>query len=99
MHYDVGVIQNMGDDKPQFTIMWSEAMRDVTDDILKNSNDLPIKYPQIYKVIFKDDNSNGVYDLVDDNGETVGQVAQLSQGDKPKFCMIHSMRMKDDTIE
>ncbi len=100
MHYDVGVIENMGDDKPQFAINWSEAMRDVTDEILKNSNDLPVVYPEIYKVRYKDGNSNGIYDLVDDNGDTVGQVAQLSpQGDKPWFNYIHSMRMKDDTIK
>ena len=100
MHYDVGVIEDRGDVKPIFAINWSAAMRDVTDEILNNSNDLPIQYPTTYKVIFKDNNSNGIYDLVDDNGDTVGQVAQLSPlGDKPYFQMIYSMRMKDDTIK
>ena len=50
-------------------------MHDETEEILSSSNDLPIEYPRTYKVILKDGNSNGIYDLVDDNGETVGQVA------------------------
>ncbi len=100
IHYDVGVIEDMDEEKPEYALIWSERMRDVTDDILKNSNDLPVEYPQTYKVIYKNGNSNGVYDLVDDNGETVGQVAKLSpQGDKPYFHYITSMRMKNDTIE
>lgn len=75
-------------------------MHDNTEEILKNSNDLPVEYPRIYEVRYKDGNSNGVYDLVDDNGDTVGQVVKLSpQGDKPKFAWVYSMRMKDDTIE
>ncbi len=96
LHYDVGVIEDMGDDKPYFAIMWNKVMRDVTDDILKNSNDLPIEYPETYQVIFND-NSNGTYDLVDDKGETVGQVAQLTQGDKPWFNYVSTFRMKDVT--
>ena len=99
--YDVGVIENPGDEKPEFAIIWTGQMRDITDDILKNSNDLPIRYPEIYKIRYKDGNpvgnANGVYDLVDENGDTVGQVAQLS-GDKPEFAWIRSFRMKDDTI-
>ncbi len=101
MHYDVGVIENIGDmggdEKPQFAIMWSEVMRDTTDEILKNSNDLPVNYPRAYRIKYNDNNSNGVYDIVDDNGETVGQVTKLSsKGDKPKFVMVFSFRMKDD---
>ena len=100
MHYDVGVIEGMGDDKPYFAIMWNQYMRDVTDDILKNSNDLPIKYPCAYQVIFNDKNSNGTYDLVDGKGEIVGQVANLTQtGDKPIIEFIHSFRMKEVTKE
>ena len=97
MHYDVGVIEGTGDNKPYFAIMWNEQMRDVTDDILKNSNDLPIEYPCAYDVIFNGNNSNGMYDLVDDKGEKVGQVAQLTQGDKPEIMYIRSFRMKDVT--
>ncbi len=98
MHYDVGVIEDMGDEKPQFAIMWNQYMRDDIDDILKNSNDLPIEYPCDYRII--DNGNNGIYDLVDDNGDTVGQVANLTQtGDKPIFVQVWSMRMKDDTIK
>ena len=94
MHYDVGVIENPGDEKPQFAIAWMPNMRDVTDDILKNSNDLPIAYPSTYTIRYKD--GNGVYDLVDDKGEVVGQVANLTQtGDKPWFNCAHTFRMKD----
>ena len=100
MHYDVGVIENPGDEKPQFAIMWNHSMRDNTDEILKNSNGLPVDYPRPYVIKYKNGNSNGVYDIVDDSGETVGQVAKLSpQGDKPKFVMVFSLRMKDDTIK
>ena len=97
MHYDVGVIENPGDDKPYFAIAWNTRMRDDTDTILSNSDDLPVVYPKIYTIKYKNGNSNGVYDLVDENGDTVGQVAQLS-GDKPEFAWIRSFRMKDDTI-
>ncbi len=100
MHYDVGVIENMGNEKPQFAIIWSAQMRDMTEEILKNSNDLPVIYPCVYKIRYKNNNSNGVYDIVDDNGETVGQVTKLSpQGDKPEFVMIYTCRMKDDTVK
>ncbi len=100
MHYDVGVIENMGDEKPQFAIMWSIQMRDDTEEILKNSNGLPIEYPHVYHVKFNDSNSKNVYDLVDDEGETVGQVVKLSpQDDKPYIHYVHSFKMKDDTIK
>ena len=100
MHYDVGVMENMGDEKPQFAIMWNDKMRDETEEILKNSNGLPIDYPNPYLIKYKDGNADGVYDIVDDNGETVGQVAKLSpQGEKPYIQYIYSLRMKDDTIK
>ena len=99
MHYDVGGIENMGDKKPQFAISWNKNMRDDTEEILKNSNGLPVKYPYVYQVKYND-NSNNVYDLVDDKGETVGQVAKLSpQNDKPYIRYIYSFKMKDDTIK
>ncbi len=99
MHYDVGVVENMGDEKPHFAIMWSQGMLDETEEILKNSNNLPVDYPQPYVIRYKDNNTDGVYDIVDDSGETVGQVAKLSpQGDKPYIRYISSCRMKDDTI-
>ncbi len=50
-------------------------MRDDTDTILSSSDNLPVIYPEVYTIRYKDGNSNGIYDLVDDNGETVGQVA------------------------
>ena len=94
-HYDVGVVGGMGDDKPQFAIAWNTKMRDDTDEILKNSGGLPISYPKAYRI--KDIGNNRVYDLVDDQGETVGQVAQLTQqDDKPEFMYIVSLKMKDE---
>ena len=100
MHYDVGIIENMGDEKPQFAITWSKVMRDTTEEVLKNSKDLPVKYPYAYRIKYNDNNSNGVYDIVDDKGEKVGEVANLSsQGDKPEFKMVCSFRMKDDTVK
>ena len=100
MHYDVGVIEDMGDKKPQFAIVWNPVMRDTTDEILKNANGLPVNYPCVYHVRYNDKNSNGVYDLVDDSGETVGQVTKLSpQGEKPYIHYVVSFRMKDDTVK
>ena len=100
MHYDVGIIENMGDEKPQFALMWSNQMRDTTEEILKNSKDLPVHYPCTYTIRYNNNNSKGVYDIVDDSGEKVGQVTKLSpQGDKPYICYVHSFRMKDDTIK
>lgn len=89
-----------GDEKPQFAIVSNRVMRDTTEEILKNSNGLPIDYPNPYLIKYKDGNTDGVYDIVDDNGETVGQVTKLSpQGGKPGFAMVYSLRMKDDTIK
>ena len=99
MHYDVGVIENMGNEKPQFAISWNKNMRDNTEEILKNSDGLPVKYPHVYHVKYND-NTNNVYDLLDDMGETVGQVAKLSpQDDKPYIRFVYSFRMKDETIK
>ncbi len=98
-HYDVGTIENPGDEKPQFSMIWNNSMKDDRDAILNNSDNLPIVYPKIYS-IKDDDNSNNVFNLVDDKGETVGQVMNLLQtGDKPKFMNAHTFRMKDDTVE
>ena len=97
-HYDVGAIEGMGDDKPQFTIVYTLPMRDDTDTILKNSGNLPVEYPCRYLIKDKENNSNNIYNLVDDKGETVGQVMNLSQtGDKPKFVWVSTFRMKDNT--
>ena len=81
-HYDVGTIEAMGDEKPEFAIMWTHEMKDNTDEILKKSGN----------------NSDNIFDIIDDKGETVGQVAKLSPtGDKPEFHCIHSLKIKDDT--
>ena len=114
MHYDVGVIEGTGDEKPEFAIIWTQEMRDDTESFLSNSDNLPIEYPSTYTIRYKHNNSGGgssggsvgnpinnstgVYDLVDDKGEKVGQVAQLS-GDKPWFNYVKTFRMKDDTQE
>ena len=96
-HYDVGAIEGMGDEKPEFAIAWAYVMKDNTDEILKNSGNLPIEYPDPYKII-DNNNKNNVFDIVDDRGETVGQVMNLSQtGDKPEISFICSLKVKDDT--
>ena len=97
-HYDVGTIENIGDEKPYFAIKWNCAMKDNTDEILKNSGNLPVEYPRPYTIIDNGSNFNNIFDIVDDKGKTVGQVINLSQtGDKPEFYYIHSFRMQDDT--
>ena len=99
-HYDVGVIENTGDEKPYFAIAWNRTMRDDTDAILKNSDNLPVVYPAVYSIKDNKDNPNGIFDLVDKDNEPVGQVIKLSpMGDKPNFRCIHSMKLKDDTKE
>ena len=99
-HYDVGAIENMGDEKPQFAIAWNARMKDNTDEILKNSGNLPVVFPDPYLIKYNDSNSNNIYNLVDEKGETVGQVLNLSQtGDKPQFVKIWTLKMKDDTKE
>ncbi len=83
-HYDVGAIEGMGDEKPQFRINWTKKMRDNTDTILNNSDNLPVEYPCNYYII--DNGNNNVFDLVDNKGDKVGQVAKLTPtGDKPKI--------------
>ena len=45
-------------------------------------------------------NSNNVFDLVDNNGDKVGEVVKLAPtGDKPNFRIAWTFRMKDDTKE
>ena len=97
-HYDVGAIDGMGDEKPQFAIIYTQLMRDDTDTILKNSGNLPVVYPRPYTIKDNGNNSNNVFDLVDDNGDKVGEVAKLAPtGDKPKFHAAWTFKMKDDT--
>ena len=99
-HYDVGVIENIGDDKPQFSISWTHKMKDDTDSILNNSDNLPVVYPKIYSIINKDDKQAGVFDLTDDNNIPVGKVVNLSsKDDKPEFAYIYTFKMKDDEKE
>ncbi len=95
-HYDVGAIEGLGDDKPYFAIVYTRPMRDDTDTILKNSGNLPVVYPKIYHII--DNDNNNVFDLVDNTGDKVGEVAKLSPtGDKPRFEWVSTLKMKDDT--
>ncbi len=99
-HYDVGAIEGMGDEKPQFAIAWISAMKDTTDEILKNSGNLPVIYPATYTIKDNGNNSNNIFDLVDDNGDKVGEVAKLAPtGDKLQINFICSFKMKDDTKE
>ena len=99
-HYDVGAIEGMGDEKPEFAIAYTLPMRDNTDEILKNSGNRPVAYPNTYTIKDNGSNSNNIFDLVDDNGEKVGEVAKLSPiGDKPKFAWAKTFRMKDDIKE
>ncbi len=96
-HYDVGAIEGMGDEKPYFAINWTKKMKDDTDTILKNSDNLPVEFPQTY-VIINNNDKNNVFDIADDKGEIVGQVINLSQTkDKPKFEWVKTFKMKDET--
>lgn len=102
MHYDVGVIEGMGNDKPQFAITWTVPMRDDTDEILKNSNNLPVDFPAAYTILNDEKKPvvqvNRVFDLVDDNKDVVAQAIQLTPGDeKLEFVGMHSFLMVDDT--
>ncbi len=99
-HYDVGAIEGMGDDKPQFAIAWNYRMKDNTDEILKNSDNLPVVYPERYLIKDNKNNSNNIFDIVDDKGDKVGEVVKLAPtSDKPKFEYICSFKVKDDTKE
>lgn len=51
----------------------SETTTINTDDILNNSDDLPVEYPYAYVIRYKAD--NGIYDLVDKDNQPVGQVS------------------------
>ena len=96
-HYDVGAIEGMGDEKPYFAINWTKKMKDDTDTILKNSDNMPVEFPQTY-VIINNNDKNNVFDIADDKGEIVGQVINLSQTkDKPKFEWVKTFKMKDET--
>ncbi len=99
MHYDVGVIENMGDKKPYFAMIWTLKMRDDTDLILSNSGNLPVEYPYVYYVIDKDKSGNNrIFNLGDDKKEVVAQVTELTHGDdKLEFVGICSFKMVDDT--
>ena len=97
-HYDIGAIEGMGDEKPYFAIAWNYGMKDTTDEILKNSGNLPVIYPATYTIKDNSNNSNNIFDLVDDNGDKVGEVAKLAPtGDKLQINFICSFKMKDDT--
>ncbi len=98
IHFDVGAVENMSDEKPYFAINWNAQMRDNTDEILNGFDNMPVQYPHIYKII--DKGNNGVLEMVDDNNEPVGQVMELSStGDKPYFKQMWSMRIKNDATE
>ena len=97
-HYDVGVIENPGDKKPQFAINWTHSMKDDTDAILNNSGNLPVVYPQTYLIKYNKNNSDNVFELTDKDNNPVGQVINVAQtGDKPEFRLIWSLKVKDDT--
>ncbi len=97
-HYDVGTIEGRGDEKPYFAINWTYPMKDDTNNILKNSDNLPVEFPCTYLIKDKGNNSHNNFDIVDEKGATVGQVMNLSQtGDKPRFVQVWTFRMKDDT--
>ena len=90
----------MGDDKPQFAIAWNYGMKDNTEEILKNSGSLPVEFPEVYSIKDNGNNANNVFDLVDNNGDKVGEVAKLApSGDKLQINFICSFKMKDDTKE
>ena len=97
-HYDVGVIENTDDEKPQFAMNWTKQMRDNTDAILSSSDNLPVEYPYMYEIINNGNNSDNVFDMVDNNSEKIGEVINLKQtGDKPRFTCVHSFKVVDDT--
>ena len=99
-HYDVGTIENMGDEKPYFAITYTQHMRDDTDTILNNSGNLPVAFPCVYSIKDNGNNTNNVFDMVDDKGDKVGEVIKLAPtGDKPRFVQVHTFNMKDDTKE
>ncbi len=99
-HYDVGAIENYnsdnGDEKPEFSISWTLRMKDDTDSILNSSDNLPIAFPNPYLIKDKK-GQNGVFDLTDSTNNPIAQVTKLSpSGDKPKFQIAWTFKMKDD---
>ncbi len=97
-YYDVGAIENMGDGKPQFAISWNMTMRDDRDAILNDTDNSPVQYPCDYRIIDNQNNSKGIFDLVDNDNKTVGQVKELTMaGDKPEFHIAWTFKMKDDS--
>ncbi len=65
----------MGDEKPEFSINWTASMRDNTDTILNNSDNMPVEFPRRYYIKNNENNSNNIFDLVDNKGDKVGEVA------------------------
>ncbi len=97
-HFDVGVVQNMGDEKPEFAIIWTLPMRDDTDAILQNSDNLPVVFPRVYTIADnnKSDNNN-LFNLVDAHKDVVAQVAKLTPtNDKLKFKQAWTFKMVDN---
>ena len=94
-NYDVGVIENKGDEKPEFAMIWTYPMKDDTDNILNNSDNLPVVYPNTYTI--KDNNLSGLLQIVDNN-KPIANIKELSLTDeKPRFVYIRTFKMKDDT--
>ena len=100
MHYDVGVVENIGDDKPYFAIIWTLPMRDNTEEVLSNSNNLPVVYPYTYTISDDKTDIQGkrIFDLADDKKDVVAQAVELTPGDeKLEFARMHTFLMVDDT--
>ena len=92
----------MGDEKPEFAIIWTLPMRDDTDAILQNSDNLPVAFPREYTI--SDDgnksamNGHRIFNLVDDKKELVAQAAELTSGsDKLEFVGLHTFKMVNNT--
>ena len=58
-HYDVGVIENKGDEKPEFAMIWTVPMKDDTDNILNNSDN--------YVIVSDESELNNILNKVDAN--------------------------------
>ena len=98
IHFDVGAVENMGDEKPYFAISWNSTMRDNTDEIFDGFDNMPVEYPHIY--VIKDKGNNGILEMVDNNNEPVGHVMELlSVGDQPEFVQMWSMRIKNNSTD
>lgn len=100
MHYDVGVIEDMGDENPQFAMMWNDYMQDNMEEKFNTPHDLPVKYPCVYRVKYVGKNLDGVSDLISDNNESVGLTVKLfPRGNRPGLLEVHSFRMKNALIK